>query len=58
MALKATADDNQERYSADVTEVVRRNLYVDDVLKSTTGIDEAIRILTELSSLLKEEDFA
>ncbi|KAK3722301.1 hypothetical protein QZH41_017749, partial [Actinostola sp. cb2023] len=57
MALKATADDNQERYSPDVTEVVRRNFYVDDVLKSTTRIDEAIRISTELSSLLKEGGF-
>ena len=35
-ALKRTADDNQEEYGEDVAKVVRRNIYVDDMLMSVS----------------------
>ena len=56
-ALKQTADDNETKYGKLVTDVVRRNFYVDDLLKSTVTVEQAIELALKLIALLKEGGF-
>ena len=56
-ALKQTADDNETKYSKFVADVVRRNFYVDDLLKSTVTVEQAIELALKLIALLQEGDF-
>ena len=41
-ALKRTADDNEDEYGSEAANTLRRNFYVDDVLKSASTEDETI----------------
>ena len=56
-ALKETANDNEAKYGKLVADVVRRNFYVDDLLKSTTTVEQAIDLSLKLISLLQEGGF-
>lgn len=56
-ALRRTADDNEEKYGKQVAKTVRRNFYVDDLLKSTRTVDEAATLAVKLTSMLKEGGF-
>ena len=56
-ALLQTADDNELKYGKDVAEVVRRNFYVDDLLKSTATDEEAIDLALKLIDMLAEGGF-
>ena len=56
-ALKQTAEDNETKYGKFVTDVVRRNFYVDDLLKSTVTVEQAIELPLKLIALLKEGGF-
>ena len=56
-ALKETANDNEAKYGELVADVVRRNFYVDDLLKSTTTVEQAIDLSLKLISLLQEGGF-
>ena len=56
-ASKETAHDNEMKYSKLVTTVVRRNFYVDDLLKSTATVEQAINLSLKLISLLQEGGF-
>lgn len=40
-ALLQTADDNEEKYGKEVADTVRRNFYVDDLLKSCVTTEDA-----------------
>ena len=51
-ALRKTAADNADRYSLEVTETVRRNFYVDDLLKSMKDAHSAIKMYKEVTELL------
>ena len=55
-ALK-TASDNLKRYGKDVASILRRNFYVDDMLKSFSSIEEAITITGKVKELCKKEGF-
>ena len=55
-ALKKTALDNLKKYGEDVASILRRNVYVDDILKSFSSI-EAIRITGKIKELCKEGGF-
>ena len=44
-ALQRTADDNENNYETEVANTLRRNFYVDDVLKSATTEDKAINLV-------------
>jgi len=52
--LKKTADDNQGKYDTEAIQTVYRNFYVDDELKSVSTTDQAIRLASQLTALLKE----
>ena len=56
-ALSMTAQDNEENYPPEVIRTVRRNLYVDDVLKSVPNTDQAIPLASDLMKLLREGGF-
>ena len=43
-ALKRTADDNEDEYGTERANTLRRNFYVDDVLKSASTEDETIKL--------------
>ena len=53
-AVRQTADDNDERFGPELINTVRRNFYVDDVLKSVLNEENAIRLAEELIQLMKE----
>ena len=56
-ALRQTADDNEEKYSEQAAETVRRNFYVDNLLKSTASVEEATTLADKLTGMLKEGGF-
>jgi len=53
-ALSMTAQDNERKYSPEVIRTVRRNFYVDDVLKSVPSTEQAVHLTSNLIKLLKE----
>ena len=53
-ALLQTANDNESKYGKDV---VRRNFYVDDLLKSSTTIEKATDLALKLIDLLAQGGF-
>ena len=53
-ALNKTAQDNEDNYPQEVVQTVRRNFYVDDVLKSVPRTQQAVRLTSDLTKLLKE----
>lgn len=55
-ALSMTAQD-KENYPPEVIRTVRRNFYVDDVLKSIPNTDQAIPLASDLMKLLREGGF-
>ena len=57
--LKKTAEDNcnDPSFSADTIDTVRKNFYVDDLLKSVRDEDTAIRLQRELTDLLARGGF-
>ena len=56
-ALKKTASDNLKKYGEDVASILRWNFYVDDMLKSFSSIEIAVRITGNVQELWKEEVF-
>ena len=56
-ALNRTAQDNKETYPSEVVKTVHRNFYIDDVLKSVPSTEQAIRLTSGLTELLKEGGF-
>ena len=56
-ALLQTADDNELKYGREVADVVRRNFYMDDLLKSTTTTEKATELALKLIDLLAQGGF-
>ena len=56
-ALRQTADDNEDKYGSEAAETVRRNFYVDDLLKSVQTTDQATALAVKLTAMLKEGGF-
>ena len=55
--LRPVADDFGEAFDAETTETVRRNFYVDDLLRTVATEDAAVRLVSQLCSLLKRGGF-
>ena len=55
--LKRTAEDNRNRFSEEAIKTLERSFYVDDSLKSTRSVDDAISLVSELRSLLQTGGF-
>lgn len=56
-ALRRTAEDNENAFSSEAVETVKRNFYVDDCLKSVSNEQEAIQLVDELRRLLAAGGF-
>ena len=57
LTARQTGDDNEDKYGSEVAEAVRRNFYVDDLLKSIQTTDQAIMLAFNLIAMLKEGSF-
>ena len=55
--LRKTADDHKEDFDEQVINTAKRNVYVDDCLKSTSTVDNAIKLAGDCSKLLAEGGF-
>ena len=55
--LLKTADDNQNDYSEEVTNIIRQNFYVDDCLKAVNSTDQALFLYHQLSELCAKGGF-
>ena len=55
--LRKTAELNCKEFDDVTTETVKRNMYVDDLLKSTETTEKAIRLVRQLRELLQREGF-
>ena len=56
-ALRHTAEDHKEGYSAEAVKTMLRNFYVDDCLKSVPTVREATELVKELKKLAAEGGF-
>ena len=50
-ALQHTADDNEDNYGTEVANTLRRNFYVDDVLKSASTEDKTIELAKDVKAV-------
>ena len=50
-ALKRMADDNEDKYGTKVADTLRRNFYVDDILKSTCTKDQTIKLAKDAKAV-------
>ena len=50
-ALRKTASDNRSEYASDVTRILEKNFYVDDMLKSFQTITEAKDAIRKVKEL-------
>ena len=57
LALASVASDFDEVYSPEVISTIKRNFYVDDMLKSVPTIADAIELSLRLRELLKKRGF-
>lgn len=52
-ALRKTAKDNQNSFSAEVIDTVTRNFYVDDLLKSSPSKEDAMLMVRNLTAICR-----
>lgn len=48
---------HQEEFDAEVEETMKRNMYVDDMMKSTSTTEKAVSLASQLRRLLEKGDF-
>ena len=56
-ALQRTADDNEDNYGTEVAITLRRNFYVDEVLKSASTEDKAIDLVKDVKAVCRNGGF-
>jgi hypothetical protein len=56
-ALRKTAEDHRHRHRPETIDTVFKNFYVDDCLKSVDTVEDAIKLQTDLTSLLEKGGF-
>jgi hypothetical protein len=56
-ALLETTEDNEAKFDSDVINIVKRNFYVDNCLKSTPTVSLAIPLVQDLRDLLTKGGF-
>ena len=55
--LRKTAQLHQEEFGKEVIETVNRDMYVDDMMKSTSTTEKAISLASQLRTLLEKGGF-
>ena len=56
-ALRKVASDNETNADVDAVEIIRSNIYVDDLCKSCPTEQEAVKLVTQLCQLLASGGF-
>ena len=56
-ALKKTGLDNESNYHADVALTLKRNFFVDDLLKSLTDVSTAVKLIHDVSKMCSDGGF-
>ena len=56
-ALRRTAVDNKDKYSAEAVKSINRDFYMDDLLKSLQSAEMAMSLIDEIPKLVKEGGF-
>ena len=56
-ALKRMSVDNEKKFGSDAARTLRRNFHVDDMLKSSRGIDEAVDLIQRITNICKAGEF-
>jgi len=56
-SLRKTAEDNKQDFKPETSETIKRNFYVDDMLKSVKTPGEAITLTKELKAMLNRGGF-
>ena len=57
-ALKRASVDNEKEFGTDASRTLRRNFYIDDMLKSSRGIDEAVHLIQRIRNICKAGGFS
>ena len=52
-----TAEDNENQFSKKTTDALRNSFYMDDLLESTSSVESATKLITELRDLLQRGGF-
>lgn len=56
-ALLMTAEDNKDKYPAEVVDTVKQNFYVDDCLKSVSSVEQAVQLYKNLKEMCSKGGF-
>ena len=56
-ALRKTASDNQEEYGNDAAETLRKNFYIDDLLKSVNTSEFTSKLIDDVRQMCKAGGF-
>jgi len=56
-ALRKTANDNEAEFRAVIASTLKRNFYVDDLLKSVEAVNEAVSMITAVQRLCNKGGF-
>ena len=56
-ALRKTAADNENKYRSEVAETLRNNFYVDDMLKSVSNEETAIKLIEGVRKICADGGF-
>ena len=55
--LQRTAEDHKDEFDEETVKTVDKNFYVDDCLKSTSSVEKAKRLATQLLEILAKGGF-
>ena len=50
-AVRGTVKDNEQQYGKEITQILKRSVYVDDLLKSFPTVNEAVNAIKQLQEL-------
>ena len=56
-ALRRTAKDNEQQYGKEITQILERSFYADDLLKSFPKVKEAVHAIKQLQELCSRGGF-
>ena len=55
--LRRTAKDNEQQYGKEITQILERSFYVDDLLKSFPTVNQAVNAIKQLQELCSRGGF-
>ena len=56
-ALRRTAKDNDQQYGKELTQILERRFYVDNLLKSLSTVNESVNAIKQLQELCRRVGF-